>query len=281
LSLASSDDRALEVLTAGRKFIAKVSLKDGRAVSLPVTVLPARPGIGLLAQSLRVPAPMQGVLSINLVGAREIPRGAIMTFSIQARGAATIAPNDSVEVSTADGAFSTSLTAGAGLTREDAHLAVATLDTAQAFGPSAFGPLRFRLIDPRGDSDWQDLGILVRLPTLTGLKCSGSAPSRCNLSGEKLFLIEAIASHASFDDATVVPEGFPGDHLETPRPQDGRLYLKLHDDPSSPAVIAFGSHRAKPAKSPVQLPIEATPPPDLGPRATPPSRVPAVTTGSP
>jgi hypothetical protein len=247
LTLVSGDDHSLETLTAGRKLTAKVVLQDGRALSLPVTLLAPRPGIALLAQSLRSPAPAVGALPISLLGPNEIPRGAVVTFSIQARDPTTIAPTDSLEVATTDGAFSTTLSPGAGLTREDAHLAVAKLDTASAFGPSAFGPLRFRLIDPKGDSDWEDLGVLVRLPTLTALKCQRGPPAPCALTGERLYLVQSISAHADFDAAAPIPEGFPGESLDVPHPKDGRLYLKLHDDPSAVGVVALGGKRAKSA----------------------------------
>lgn len=262
LILESGDGHGLEGLTAGRKLTAKVELQDGRRLALPVTVLPARPTIALLDQSVRPPAPLEGALPILLRGPHEIPRGAVVTFSLQARGSTTIGPTDNLEVATADGAFSATLSPGSGFTREDAHLAVAKLDTAAAFGPSAFGPLRFRLIDPHGNSDWQDLGVLVRLPGLTGLKCAGGGQATCTLAGDGLYLVQSVSAHPDFTDAAAIPEGFPGQQIDVPHPREGRLYLKLHDDPSAVGVVPSGARRLKPA--PASLPRRDTPqaPPD-------------------
>ena len=62
-----------------------------------------------------------------------------------------------------------------GITLEDAQVAVATLDPAKAFGPSAFGPLQFRVITHDAAGDWQPLATLVRLPMLSELEVSRDA----------------------------------------------------------------------------------------------------------
>ena len=61
------------------------------------------------------------------------------------------------------------------VTLEDSKVAVATLDPAKAFGPSAFGPLQFRVIANSVPGDWQRLATLVRLPVLKELKCPATA----------------------------------------------------------------------------------------------------------
>ena len=47
--------------------------------------------------------------------------------------------------------------------------AVATFDPTKAFGFSAFGPLKFRLVNKGVAGDWQPLVTLVRLPVLKDL----------------------------------------------------------------------------------------------------------------
>ena len=47
-------------------------------------------------------------------------------------------------------------------------LVMATLDPLKSFGPSAFGPLRFRAVDGNLKGDWQPLATLVRLPVTEG-----------------------------------------------------------------------------------------------------------------
>jgi hypothetical protein len=98
-------------------------------------------------------------------------------------------------------------------------------------------------VDPRGASDWQDLAVLVRLPVLTTLTCPTPPEGPCQLSGANLFLLQAVSSRPSFDDAVNVPEGFTGDAVQIPRPRDGRLYLRLRDDESVVAVAPVTSRR--------------------------------------
>jgi hypothetical protein len=281
LILSSADQVSLAALRAGQKLTAKVALRDGRALSLAVTVLPPRPTVTLLAEGVRAPQGPSPVIPITLKGGHDIARGAVLTFSIQAPAPAATAALQKVEIETADGAYLTTLSPGAGLIREDSRIAVATLDTAAAFGPSAFGPLKFRLTDPRGASNWQDLAGLVRLPTLTALTCPPGPGGMCQLSGANLFLVQAVASRTSFADAVNVPEGFPGDALDVPHPQDGRLYLRLHDDPAIIGVANVPVRRAKPTavglkakRSPSAVspnaPASVIPPPPASPAASTP-----------
>jgi hypothetical protein len=241
LTMISAEPGARATFRAGQKITAKVALRDGRVLNLPVTVLPPRPTVTLLAKSARLGPPP--AIPISLGDGPDISRGAILTFSIEAPEPATMAALETVEIETTDGTSKTTLSPGAGLIREDSRVAVATLDTAAAFGPSAFGPLRFRLVDPRGASDWQDLAVLVRLPVLTTLTCPTPPEGPCQLSGANLFLLQAVSSRPSFDDAVNVPEGFTGDAVQIPRPRDGRLYLRLRDDESVVAVAPVTSRR--------------------------------------
>jgi hypothetical protein len=270
--LASTDQAALAGLRAGQKLTAKVALRDGRALSLAVTILPPRPTVTLLAESARPPPGPAPAIPIALAGGHDLARGAVLTFSIQAPAA--MAARETVEIETSDGAYLTTLSPGAGLIREDSRVAVATLDTAAAFGASAFGPLRFRLTDPRGTSDWQDLAGLVRLPTLNAVTCPPPTEGLCRLTGANLFLLQAVASRPSFEDAVAVPEGFPGDQLSVPRPRDGRLYLRLHDDPTIVAVAEVSTRRRKAggATPKAKLPASAispSPPTPVSPPAAP------------
>jgi len=269
VTLSSTDDAALAALRAGDVLTAKVALRDGRVLSLPVTILPQRPAVTLLAESARPPPGPAPTIPITLEGAHDIARGAVLTFSIQAQAPVAMAARETVDIETADGAFKTTLLPGAGLVREDSRVAVATLETAAAFSASTFGPLRFRLTDPRGASDWQDLAVLVRIPSLSALTCPPAPDDPCQLIGANLFLLQAVASRPSFDDAVTVAEGFPGDQLTVPRPRDGRLYLRLHDDPAIIAVAEVSPRRRKPAsvarktkqRSPTISPITPAPTP--------------------
>ena len=218
-------------LRPGRSLTARVQLKDGRKVNLKLVVGAARPRAVLIAKSVQDAPSATAAVALKLAGEDQLPQNALLTFSVRAEGPTRFDDTTAVEVSTADGSVSTRLTAGAGLTLEDAQVALARLDVGKALGASAYGPLRFRVVVDGAPADWQPLGELVRLPMLEGVHCPKDAGRPCQLAGANLFLIDSVADNAAFDHPVKVPEGFPGDSLPVPRPRAGRLYLRLHDDP--------------------------------------------------
>lgn len=229
LTMTAADTQAAAKLKAGQTGTAKVMLKDGRVVSLKVAVAAARPKIALIGASVQ-PEGETPPIAIRLTDSGELPQGSTLTFSVRAQAPTRFSSHAAIEVATTDGAATTTLTPQSGLTLEDPHIALATLDTGKAFGPSVFGPLQFRIVDDGVAGDWQPLGTLVRLPVLRELTCE-TGRERCQLSGSDLFLIDQVAGDHAFDRAVQVPEGFPGYVMPVPRPAHGRLYLKLHDDP--------------------------------------------------
>jgi hypothetical protein len=141
--------------------------------------------------------------------------------------------DEKIEVAAVANSGSTSLSfENGGITLVDAEVAVATLDPAKAFGPSTFGPLQYRVVTHDAVGDWQPLATLVRLPTLSELKCPATHELACKLSGSGLYLVESVSANPQFDHPTQVPDGFPGYALPVPRPTDGQLYVKLRDAPS-------------------------------------------------
>jgi hypothetical protein len=228
LTLTATDPQASARFKAGDAATAKVALKDGRSVTLKVTVDGARPSVALIAKTIQ---PGAEPSLIQLTDKDELPKGAVLTFSIRAQSPASFTGKESVEVAGADGRVLTTLNAAGGLTLADAKVAVATLDTAKAFGGSDFGPLQFRIVRDGVDGAWQPLATLVRLPALRELKCPAAADQPCQLSGSDLYLIDQLSTSPGFDKPVSVPEGFTGASLPAPRPTDGRLYVKLHDAP--------------------------------------------------
>lgn len=226
-------------LKSGDEAKAHVRLKDGRAYDVSLTVLVPRPGATLIGKSILLPSSGDG-RPIRLASREELPQGAQLTFSLHARAPAVFSRDDRIEVATLDGSWSTVLAQGSGMTLQNARVAVATLDPAKAFGPWAFGPLRFRMTSATGAGDWQPLATLVRLPVLTDLECTSGADGPCELSGLNLFLLDSVSANAAFGGPTVIPDGFTGQTIPVPRPPDGRLYVKLRDDPAviSVAVMA-------------------------------------------
>jgi hypothetical protein len=242
LTLAAADSAAADKLKPGQTSTARVTLKDGRKVSLKVAVGPSRPKVALIGKSVQGADPASSAIPIQLAGADELPQTAQLTFSLKAEGPLKFTGHEAVEVSAAGGAATTMLTPGAGLTQEDPQVMLATLDAGKAFGGSAFGPLQYRLVADGVPGDWQPLATLVRLPTLRDLKCAGHVEHGCELEGSNLFLIEAVSADPAFSHAVRVPEGFPGVRLSVPHPAEGKLYLRLHDDPGVVNLATFPAH---------------------------------------
>jgi hypothetical protein len=170
-------------------------------------------------------------------------------------------------------------------------VAVATLDPAKAFGPSAFGPLQFRVIANNVPGDWQRLATLVRLPMLKELKCPATADLACKLSGANLFLVDAVSSDPKFAHPVQVPDGFPGYSMPVPHPTDGNLYVKLRDDPAVVNSTTLGAQQLPPTTDeaaraperhaahtePAAAPTPApTPPPTASSPAPAPTAIPAA-----
>jgi hypothetical protein len=127
------------------------------------------------------------------------------------------------------------------------------LDPLQAFGPSAYGPLQFRIVAGGVAGPWVPLATLVRLPVFRELKCPQTPDLACKLSGTSLFLVDSISSDPAFGSSVQVPDGFPGDALPVPHPNGGRLYVKLRDDPTVVSAAALAEERT-PAPAAAQEP---------------------------
>jgi hypothetical protein len=161
-------------LSVGERLTAHFSLKDGRTLTLPVTVSPPRPSVTLLSKSVgqSVDTP------IHLADQNDLPISQQLTFSL--KSAAPFPRNAQLEIANADETLRTTLSVSSGsLVLQNPHTLLATLDPLKAFGTSAFGPLRLRPISPDGTTgDWLPLVTLVRLPTLKDLHCPSSPPQR-------------------------------------------------------------------------------------------------------
>ena len=208
----------------------------------------------------------------------DLPLAAHLTFTLKSRS--DFPRNGRVEVETSDGTLRTVLTLApsGGLVLQDPHTVVASLDPLRSFGPSAFGPLRLRAVfpalpsktkrplegeaadadmsptpvnpapatiptssdDPTRQSNWQPLGTLVRLPTLTHLQCTSDVAAPCNLNGANLFLIQSISADPAFTTFSTVPDGFTGSTLPVPHPATamGPLFVRLRDDPGAVDVAS-------------------------------------------
>jgi hypothetical protein len=232
LPMLAAEPAATVLLKQGDTTSAKVTLKDGRVLDLNATVDASRPRVALIGKSVQLSTGSSGS-NIQLASQDELPQDAKLTFSVRTQSPAAFTYDEKIEVAAVN--RSSSATLGfdnGGITLVDAEVAVATLDPGRAFGPSAFGPLQFRIITHDATGDWQPLATLVRLPMLNDLKCPATRELACRLSGSNLFLVDSVSGNPQFDHAVQVPDGFPGTALPVPRPTDGQLYVKLRDDPS-------------------------------------------------
>jgi hypothetical protein len=246
LPMTAQDAKAAAALEAGTSAPAHVTLKDGRVLALDTTVDAPRPSVLLIGKS--VLSSDSSPSNIELANQDELPQQARLTFSVRARSPAVFAHDEQLDVATADESFSTSLSLSNGaITLEDASVAVATLDPAKAFGPSAFGALKFRVVASGVAGDWQPLATLVRLPLLKDLKCPATPELACKLSGANLFLVDAVSVDPKFRHAVEVPDGFPGYALPVPHPIGGQLYVRLRDDPSVINLAALGIEQLPPS----------------------------------
>jgi len=221
-------------LQANQKFLAHVSLKDGRMLELQTTVAAARPKVSLISKSVQMP---QGAnrSAIRLANQDDLPQNGQLSFFLRAETPTTFPRSEKIEVAAEDESSRVLLSfADGNLTLQDPKTALAVLDPLKGFGPSVFGPLRFRPVDASGAAgDWQPLANLVRIPTLKEIRCPDSPDKQCTLFGTNLFLIDSVASDAAFTHAAPVPLGFAGSTLTVPRPNGTLLYLKLRDDPAA------------------------------------------------
>src|SRR3984893_14797132 len=258
LSMRARPANAASVLSEGETAKARVTFKDGRAFDVRVSVDGPRPSAILIGKSAQL-APSGSNGNIRLSNQDELPQDAQLTFSLRAQSPSSFTRDEKIEVATTDGSWSTLLGVGAGgMTLENSNVAVATLDPAKAFGSSAFGPLRFRMVSTGVAGDWRPLATLVRLPVLKSLECPATLEMDCKLSGVNLFLLDSVSGDPQFTQPVQVPDGFPGRALPVPRPTEGQLYVKLRDDPS---VISVAVLDLRPPPSEVPQPQPQSKPP--------------------
>ncbi len=234
LRMTTSDAAVSQRAQPDQKVAAKVALKDGRVLDLPITVAAARPKVSLLSKNVERSAAAT-ISAIRLTDTNELPQDGRLSFFLKAEAPAAFTHAEKIEIASNDSAFHTLLAESDGsLTLQDAHTMRVVFDPLKSFGPGAFGPLRFRPVSAVGVAgDWQPLITLVRVPVLTDLHCPAAPDKACVLSGSNLFLIDSVAADPEFLQMITVPEGFLEATLHVPRPAGKFLYLKLRDDPAA------------------------------------------------
>ena len=250
-------------LAPGKRYTAKVELRDGRELKVPVTVDPPRPQIALMSKGTQDeetvdPSP------VHLSSPNDLPIERRLVFFLKSKTPPTFPRDEKIEVAAADNSFHTTLSLSDGsLMLEDAETALGVVQPLAKFGSSAFGPLQARAISADGVAgEWLPLGTLVRLPGFRDLHCP-HAPSRpCTLTGTNLFLANSIAASPEFDNAVDVPADFTGTQLTVPHPVNGVLYLKLRDDPNTVQTLSL-SITPMPPGAPVPAALKPPPAPAM------------------
>ncbi|RSV10456.1 MULTISPECIES: hypothetical protein [Sphingomonas] len=213
---------------AGQPFQAKAVLADGRSLSIDGTVEAQRPMAAVVSRTV-ARGGSEG-LAIRIEGDTVIPNDARLTFALKGQGSTRFSGTERVEVATEDGRATTLLP----VKLQDATIAIASIAPAEALGGSAYGPLRYRVVQGEASGPWAPLGTLVRLPRIAGVACA-DGQERCTLTGSDLFLLDAVASDRGFAQPVRVPEGFTGTSLAVPKATP--LYLQLRDDRTAVASV--------------------------------------------
>jgi hypothetical protein len=283
---------------------AKLTLHDGRSLTVPVTVSAPRPAITLLRKTA---APAANS-AITLTNPDDLALTSVLTFTLKSPN--VFPRNGQVEIETLDGTLRTVLTLApsGGLLLQDPHTVVASLDPLRSFGPSAFGQLHLRAIYPPAvnnktvssrqetaapvagverpaaaaavavptddpnwpASDWLPLANLVRLPAFTLLQCPADITQPCTLTGANLFLLDSLSIDPAFANPIPIPDGYTGDSLTLPHPAAATVFLKLRDDPSS-VDTAILPIPPPPPPSPPHTHHKPTPEPTAAPAAATPT----------
>lgn len=234
---ANGDTGALE---AGKRYTAKVQLRDGRELKVRVSVEPPRPQVTLLSKGTQDeesddPSP------VHLGSPNDLPVQGRLVFFLKSKTPANFPRDEKVEVAATDNSFHTTLSVSDGtLMLEDANTALGVVEPLAKFGSSAFGPVQARAISADGVAgEWLSLGTLVRIPGFKELHCPHNLSRACTLTGTNLFLAASVATSPDFDNAVDVPADFTGTQLTVPHPVNGVLYLKLRDDPATVQTLAL------------------------------------------
>lgn len=251
-------------LEPGKRYSARVELRDGRALKAPVTVEQPRPEVTLLSKGTQDEASADPS-PVRLGSFDDLPVERRLVFFLKSKKPASFPRDQKIEVAAVDDSFRTELSLSDGtLMLEDASTALGVVEPLNRFGSSAFGPVHARAVTADGvKGEWMPLGTLVRLPGFKELHCPRSTSKPCTLTGSNLFLAASIGSTPEFDFATDVPPDFTGTQLSVPHPVNGVLYLRLRDDPETVQTLSLavtpmaqaagGTTTGRPANAPADL----------------------------
>jgi hypothetical protein len=245
-------------LSPGDKLTAHVELRDGRNLSVPVSVASSRLEVTLLNRSSSQPSGSP----IHLANTDDLPINQQLTFSLRSKE--PFPRNGQIEIANADESLHASLTVASGsLVLQSSHTLLGTFDPLKSFGMSAFGPVRLRALGADGTpGDWIPLATLVRLPTLESVHCPADTTAVCTLTGSSLYLIDALSASPDFTTPIDVPEGFVGNTLNLPRPPKTGFFLRLRDEPESANMVNLPVQIQRGPQAPPTAPATPSTEPD-------------------
>jgi hypothetical protein len=159
----------------GDRLSARLTLKDGRTLTLPVTVAPPRPSVVILSKNIGQPTGSP----IHLAGKDDLPINQQLVFSL--RSAAPFPRTGQLEIAGADDTLHTTLSVAAGnLVLQNPHTLLATLDPLKAFGRSTTITAMHTITNASSVPMFTILPISsigVTLPTIAASIPPGSFPS--------------------------------------------------------------------------------------------------------
>ena len=244
---------------------ATVKLKDGRTMTVKISLQDPRPSLTLLSFNDKA-VQLNGALSVTLGAKNDLSLNGKLTFVVETKD--VFPRKQTIEVATVGGSVHTSLSlADNNLVLQDEHTAIATLDPLKAFGQSAFGKLQMRPVAEDGTpGDWTPLGTLVRTPQITAIHCTTADAPTCTIDGSGLFLVRSFSAGKDFAKPAEVPTGFAENTFTVPTPADGTtLYLKLRDDPDAVATVTLPTPIQKSASVLVPAAQAPSPVPNTAP----------------
>ena len=188
----------------------------------------------MIARNIQRPATPPAV-PITLGNDTEIPADASFTFSLRTEKGARLTGKETIEVAADAGSGDATLSSSNGLKLADQHVALATIEPAKALGPLRLRRLARAHREQR--RAWRVTGWRwarwCDCPGSTGWPAPTDPAAACTLSGDDLFLIDALSPTPGFEHPVTVPDGYPGTNLEVPHPAAGGLYVRLRDDPAT------------------------------------------------
>jgi hypothetical protein len=235
LTLRATDAAAALVLGDGKPQVADVTFAGGRHRKVDVTVEPRRATAVLVRVTAQAPA-RQGTLAIALTSSEVFAQDARLTFAFHLGESAALSGRETIEIATGDGRAAAIVQPGKGYDLQDATTGIVTFNPADVLGPTGYGPLRFRVLSKDGASTWMPLATVARLPEIRGVACGRG--KECRISGNRLFLIQAIGATSDFRKAQDIPDGFVATEIVVAASPSGRIFLRLRDAPETLASIA-------------------------------------------